>query len=70
LDATRSENERDYETKREAKSGKDLNSQVQVDKNQYEKSKNFQDLLKSLKLGYSKDYENLIKKYFDALNYK
>lgn len=70
LDATRSENERDYETKRESKSGKDLNSQVQSDKNQYEKSKNFQDLLKSLKLGYSKDYENLIKKYFDALNYK
>jgi hypothetical protein len=69
LDATRSDNERDFDQKREAQSGKDYSSGASSF-NENLKQKNFQDLLKSLKLNYSKDYENLIKKYFDSLNSK
>ena len=70
LDAQRSMRERDYEKRRKAESGTtmarrgpqtlDLSTQEGRDKLR-------QDLLRALEEGYSKDYEELIRKYFDAL---
>lgn len=71
LDAQRSMQTRDFSKKRESKKGKnylprrvaglprDLGEQ---------QMKIQQDLLKALKEGYSRDYKELIKKYFDALS--
>lgn len=70
LDATKSLHDRDFESKREGQSGKDYSRQspgsaeldALINKNQA-----MQDLMNNLKLQYSKDYENLIRKYFEAL---
>lgn len=70
LDATKSLNDRDFEKDRQANSGKDYNrkSPNSLDLNSVEgKSKAIQDLLRSIKQGYTKDYEQLIRKYFEAL---
>jgi hypothetical protein len=68
LDASKSENERDYETKREAKEGKNYNPANPFSKyDEMRKGEAMQDFLKSLKLSYSKDYEELIRKYFEAM---
>jgi hypothetical protein len=70
LDATRSTREQDFEKQREAKSGQNANrtSPVAIDLTTQEgKNRALQELLRSLKQGYTKDYETLIRKYFEAL---
>jgi DNA repair exonuclease SbcCD ATPase subunit len=70
LDASRSIHERDRETTRESEVGfdKSRKSPIQLDLNTQEgKKKAMQDLLKSIQQGYTKDYETLIRKYFEAL---
>jgi len=70
LDASRSIHERDRETQRESEVGFDKNrrSPVQFDLNSQEgKKRAMQELLKSIQQGYTKDYETLIRKYFEAL---
>ncbi|NOX18339.1 MAG: hypothetical protein GXO87_08665 [Chlorobi bacterium] len=70
LDAQRSINEKDYEKKRESRSGNNFarkspdelrrSGQTELDKIRAE-------LLNLSREGYSKDYEELIRKYFEAL---
>ncbi len=70
LDAQRSINERDYENKREGPIGKDVNVQSPAELNlssQKEKNKFRDELNKAVQEGYSKDYENLIRRYYEAL---
>ncbi|MCX8056438.1 MAG: hypothetical protein N3F03_02365 [Ignavibacteria bacterium] len=70
LDATRSMNERDYEKRRESRPGEQISGKPPEDLklNQDDLiSKIRQDLLKALEEGYAKDYEILIRKYFEAL---
>jgi hypothetical protein len=71
LDASRSIHERDKDSKREAETGFDRNrlSPGQIDLNTQEgKTRALQELLKSIQQGYTKDYEALIRSYFEALN--
>lgn len=70
LDAQRSINERDYEKTRESRSGQEIvrDSPPEV----YFSTEEGQDKIKSelqkaIKEGYKKDYEELIRKYFEAL---
>ncbi len=70
LDASKSMRERDYEKKRKAQTGTEIarRSPGDLDPSTLEgKSKLLDDLLKSLEHGYSKDYQELIRKYFDEL---
>lgn len=71
LDAQRSINERDFEKNRESFSGQDFNldspSQLNLS-NEQAKDMLREELLKSIKEGYSKDYEDLIRRYFENLN--
>ncbi|MDQ1265865.1 MAG: hypothetical protein QG635_1017 [Bacteroidota bacterium] len=70
LDATRSMNDRDYQKKRESKAGKDVvrPSPGQLDmKTQEGRTRAMQDMMRSIQEGYTKDYEVLIQKYFEAL---
>lgn len=70
LDAQRSTHERDFEKKRESKPGKDYNldSPSEIDMSTQEgREKALRDLLRSIQNGYTKDYEILIQKYFQAL---
>jgi hypothetical protein len=70
LDAQRSLNERDYEKRRESKPGEELTKQppAEIDLSTQEgKDKLRQDLMRALEEGYAKDYEILIRKYFEAL---
>jgi hypothetical protein len=70
LDAQRSMRERDYEKRRKSESGTDIARQSPgaLDLTTQEgRSKLQQDLLRALEEGYSKDYEELIRKYFEAL---
>ena len=70
LDAQRSARERDFEKRRRSESGRDvarpgpgpLDLTSQEGKNRLRR-----DLLKALEQGYARDYQELIKKYFDAL---
>ncbi|MFZ1292469.1 MAG: DUF4175 family protein [Melioribacteraceae bacterium] len=71
LDAQRSINERDYEEKRESKEGKlfDLTSPDKIIlSNQQAKDILREELIKAIKEGYSKDYQDLIRRYFESLN--
>lgn len=73
LDATRSINDRDYEKQRESRAGTDFNqkSPGEIDlKSQEGKTRALQELLRSIQQGYTKDYESLIQKYFEALQNK
>lgn len=73
LDAQTSLNERDFEKNRESLSGKNFNieSPNQLDLNtEQAKDALREELLKSINEGYSKDYENLIRRYFEKLNNK
>lgn len=72
LDANRSENERDYEKKREAKSGKQYSqgSPEALKLKEYLNKISEDKLKQSLKLGYTKDMEALIKQYFEELKQK
>ena len=69
LDAQKSINERDYEKERESTSGKDFASKSPDELNLPAKTKNkiTDELNKAVQEGYTKDYENLIRKYYEAL---
>jgi hypothetical protein len=70
LDSQRSARERDFEKKRKAESGREVarKSPGAVDlSTQQGKTRFRQDMLKALEEGYTKDYEELIKKYFELL---
>ena len=70
LDAQRSVNQRDYKDERESQSGKDIARQSPADLNfssQSEKNKVRDELNKAVQEGYTKDYEELIRKYYEAL---
>jgi hypothetical protein len=70
LDSERSTRERDYEKRRKAESGKDAvrTSPQEIDLTTQEgRNRLRQDLLKAIEEGYAKDYEELIRKYFEAL---
>ncbi len=70
LDATKSINERDFEKKRESRTGIDVIRKspdalkLMTDE---ERKRTLQDILRNLREGYSTDYENIIKKYFESL---
>lgn len=71
LDAQRSMNERDYEQKRESNSGKIFNRTSPADLKNYDsKTKLQEELQKALREGYKKDYEELIRKYYESLEKK
>jgi len=71
LDAQRSMRSRDYSKKRESEKGKNYlpRSIAGLPRDLGEKQiKMREDLLKALKEGYSRDYKELIKRYFEALS--
>ncbi len=69
LDAQRSINDRDFEKEREANSGKNKNQNPKEDngKNDDDSDLLYYELNKAEKEGYTKDYEELIKKYYEEL---
>lgn len=70
LDAQRSINERDFEQQRQSETGKDVVRKGPESlnlKNDPKSEKIRQEFNKYLKEGYNKDYEDLIKKYFELL---
>ena len=70
LDAQRSINERDYEKERKSTTGKNVNRKSPPDlilSNEERKNKIRDELQKAMNEGYKKDYEDLIRKYFEAL---
>jgi Skp family chaperone for outer membrane proteins len=70
LDAQRSLNERDFEKERKSDSGKftSMNSPAELNlSNQKGKEKIKDALNRAVQEGYNKDYENLIRKYYEAL---
>ncbi|MGA3285961.1 MAG: DUF4175 family protein [Bacteroidota bacterium] len=70
LDASKSTRERDYEKKRKAETGTQMmrRSPKDLDWNSLEgKNQLREELLKALEQGYSKDYQELIRKYFEEL---
>jgi len=70
LDAQRSINERDFEKNRESKVGNIFNSKSPGELNlSDEKVKDNlrEELMKAIQEGYSKDYEDLIRRYFEEL---
>jgi len=68
LDAQRSIHERDFEKRRESRPGQNITRQSPAElKLDEEKEKIFQDLLRSIRENYHKDYEALIKKYLELL---
>jgi hypothetical protein len=70
LDASKSMRERDFEKKRKAQTGTQITrkSPDELDPSVLEgNSKLRDDLLKALEQGYSKDYQELIRKYFEQL---
>ncbi len=70
LDAQRSMNERDYEKDRKSDSGKNFTrtspSELNLDTEEG-RNKLKDELMKSIREGYRKDYEDMIRKYFEAL---
>lgn len=70
LDAQRSVHDRDYSRKRKAQTGKTytaLSPAELPNRENAEKERLQNELLKAMKEGYSKDYKELIQKYFEAL---
>ncbi|MCX7797083.1 MAG: hypothetical protein N2249_00490 [Melioribacter sp.] len=70
LDAQRSINERDYEKQRKAFTGKNIERESPKDftlTKEERKNKLREELQKAFNEGYKKDYEELIRKYFEAL---
>ncbi|MCG8608038.1 hypothetical protein MJD09_24020, partial [bacterium] len=71
LDAQRSVHNRDFSRKRKAETGKQydvLSPQALPSDLLTRKDRLKNELLKALKEGYSKDYLDLIRKYFDSLS--
>jgi hypothetical protein len=73
LDIQKSINERDFEKKRESNTGENIvyesPSQLNLS-SQSTKDKLREELNRAVKEGYSKDYENLIRKYYELLQEK
>lgn len=70
LDAQKSINERDYEKERESRSGETVQREAPSELNLSSKNsldKIRDELNKAVKEGYSRDYEELIRKYFELL---
>ncbi|HDQ00604.1 MAG TPA: hypothetical protein ENN22_15675 [bacterium] len=70
LDAQKSARKQDYSRKRKGETGKyypAINPGALPDDLGEKNSQIQRDLLRALKEGYTKDYQDLIKKYFDAL---
>ena len=68
LDAQRSVRQREYSPKRESRPGEDLARRSPTMRNPHNDTEQLrQDLLKALEGHYVKDYEQLIRLYFDAL---
>jgi hypothetical protein len=70
LDAQRSLNERDYEKERESRTGENVTRKFPADLNfnSPNSSNNIRDEMnKAVKEGYSRDYEDLIRKYYEIL---
>jgi hypothetical protein len=70
LDAQRSINERDFEKQRESNTGENIARQSPADLNlstERGRNKIQEELNKAVNEGYSKDYENLIRKYYELL---
>ena len=70
LDAQKSINERDYEKERESRSGENVarNFPPELDLNSDKSLNKIRDELnKAVKEGYSRDYEELIRKYYEIL---
>lgn len=70
LDASKSMRERDFEKRRKAQTGTEVarRSPGELDPSALEgKNRLLEDLLKSLEHGYSKDYKELIRRYFEEL---
>lgn len=70
LDATRSVHDRDYEKEREGKSAENLfkKSPGAIDFSTQEgREKALKDMMRANQRGYTKDYENLIRAYFESL---
>lgn len=68
LDATQSVHKRDVEEKREGKTGKEYTRESPKEINlRLQEGKTMQDILKTIQQNYTKDYEILIRKYFEAL---
>jgi hypothetical protein len=70
LDASKSMHERDYEKKRKAETGTHMSrrSPGEIDSSALEGKSHIQEeLLKALEQGYAKDYQELIRKYFEEL---
>lgn len=70
LDAQRSINERDFEKKRESTAGTNFNLESPPEllfSTEEGREKLRDELLKVIREGYSKDYEDLIRKYFEQL---
>ena len=71
LDAQRSINERDFEKTRESTAGNNFNRESPPELSTEEGREKLRDeLLKAIREGYSKDYEELIRKYFELLEKK
>lgn len=70
LDAQRSINDRDYEKTRESNAGENVARKSPGDINyssQNKRNKIKDELIRAVQEGYSKDYEELIRKYYEAL---
>ncbi len=70
LDAQRSLNERDFEKNRKSDTGQNVTRTSPPDlilSTEEGKNKLKAELLKAINEGYKKDYEDLIRKYFEAL---
>jgi len=68
LDAQRSINERDYEKQRESAEGKTFSRKSPGELSDIEKKTKIQEeLQKAIREGYKKDYENLIRRYYESL---
>lgn len=70
LDAQRSINERDFEETRKSNSGENIyrNSPKELILTEERKNKLKDELQKAMREGYKKDYEELIRKYFESLD--
>jgi methylthioribose-1-phosphate isomerase len=73
LDAQRSINERDFEKNRESNTAKNILRESPADLNlssEEGKDKLKDELNKAVREGFTRDYENLIRRYFEALQEK
>ena len=73
LDAQRSINERDFEQKREGRTGQNVvgDTPAELNFDKLRGRENLRDLLnRAIQEGFTKDYEDLIRKYYEAVQNK